>query len=266
MRAGDLAAWADTPASPALVSFLVQSARNLARSDRSGWQMAEHLAELLERSDPEPGVGFATVGPGGPGWMALLHGPANAWDGTSWLSPEAERGWLRCTLHPRPSIAVSRPGTAPPSPSPDEMWDLEAGVVPGAGFVLMPADELAGEEPREAQSVWLVADDGSVHRLDRGCLIGADPPGGTGLAPLKLPGPDVAPVHAELRPEDRGVVLADRGSPAGTFVYRPGCDDWERLPESGETVLAPGSHVAVGQRVITLVARQAGQDPETRSR
>jgi hypothetical protein len=256
VRAGDLAGWAAPSASPALVSFLVQSARNLAGSATAARRVADHLAGVLEGGDPEPGVAFALVGPSAKGWDTLLHGAVHAWDGASWVSPETGRGWLRCVLEARPSITVSLAGTTAPPPSPDDMWDLEAGVVPGGGFVLVPSP------PVPPSAGMLVTDEGAVYVLDRDYLLGSDPPTCADAAPLRLEGPGAAPVHAAVRVDEDRLVVADRGSSTGTYVYQPGGSAWEKVPPCGEAVVSPGGHVAVGQRVVTFVA----QDPDTLDR
>lgn len=248
VRAGDLAAWAAPSASPALVSFLVQSARNLSGSATAGRRVIDHLIGVLEGGDPEPGAAFAVVGPCSQGWDTLLHGAVHAWDGASWVSPEVGRGWLRAVLEARPSITVSLAGTTAPPPSPDDMWDLEAGVVPGGGFVLVPS-------PPEPQAAgMLVTDKGAVYVLDRGYLLGSDPPDCADPAPLRLDGPGAAPVHASVRLDGDRLVVADRGSGEATYVYQPGGSAWEKVPASGEAVVSAGGHVAVGQRVVTFVA------------
>jgi hypothetical protein len=140
IRYGGIVAWASQSASPALVSFLAQSARNLGPSPKGGYEMAEHIAAVLVDSDPEPNVGFAVIGPTSRGWAALLHGPVQAWDGDSWLVPNPSAGWIKLMVSPHPSITVNAAGASLPELSPDSAWDLEAGVVPGSGFLLVPAD------------------------------------------------------------------------------------------------------------------------------
>ncbi len=138
IRYGGIVAWADLSASSALISFLAQSARNLGPSARGGRQIADHIAGVLAARDPEPSVAFAVVGPSDHGWASLLHGPVQAWDGARWLAPSPIPGWLQAIITPRPSITVSAVGAPMPALHPDSMWDLEAGVVPGAGFVMVP--------------------------------------------------------------------------------------------------------------------------------
>ena len=394
IRYGAVAAWVAPSASPGLVSFLAVSARNLAASADGGEQLAGHLAGVLEDRDPEPDVAFAVVGPSREGWAALLHGQVQVWDGTRWIGPDPAPGWLRCRLWPAPTMAVTPAGASIPAVAPDAVWDLEAGVVPGCGFVLVPArgdipgtrsdrrepageesavdvpdrsgsgrlepgqavggdtraaapDEPAGMAPaalggtgmapgavgpapagvvdlrsdqvrsrvvaypplpsggasgrpvpgspvvsgvvcrrghlnRPGMSVCvrcgtaitdqdaynvsgtrpalgcLVADDASVYRLDSGYLVGAepwrDPTVRGGLArPLRLEGVQVADSHAEIRLHDWDVVVTDRDSPGGTFLYGPDSSSWEKLRPYQPRVLQPGTHLAFGQRVATFL-------------
>jgi hypothetical protein len=473
IRYGGVVAWADPAASPALISFLAQSARNLGPSPRGGRQIADHIAGVLASRDPEPHVAFAVIGPSDHGWASLLHGPVQAWDGARWLAPSPSPGWLQAIITPRPAITVSAAGAPSPAVQPDALWDLEAGVVPGAGFVLVPAsapgrfavvrpevaDQLgpdregvvddgaglgagataaavtavlpssaptmampavgtqaeammepeaesspaesspaesspaaesglaaaavptaaseigaaseaeperepsdlepeaepgvASAEPAPEPSAEpesapespppprrpvvpgpagsldlravppgvgaplpsgagpdqrvpgapvvagilcgrghlnrpglavcarcrlpipdggreqvsgsrpplgvLITDDGSIFRLDRGYLVGSnagrDPTVGGGLArPLTLSGSDVSSSHAELRLTDWDVTVVDRGSAAGTCVFEPGATEWARLTPYEPRVIPPGTHLAFGQRVVTLIA------------
>lgn len=138
IRYGEVVAWAAPSASPALISFLAQSARNLAASARGGRQIADHIAGVLRERDPEPQVAFAVVGPDGGGWASLMHGPVQAWDGNRWVAPTPVPGWLQDNVDPRPAVTVNRAGGHVPVLEPDGMWDFEGGVVRGGGFVLVP--------------------------------------------------------------------------------------------------------------------------------
>ncbi len=426
IRYGSVAAWAAPSASPGLISFLAVSARNLAGSTAGGQQLADHLAGVIEDRDPEPDVAFAVVGPSPEGWTALLHGPVQVWDGIRWIAADPWPGWRRAALRPSPSLAVAPVGTSLPAISPDSVWDLEAGVVPGGGFVLVPARsseptsaEAGGQAPtatvgpgpatagtapprpsaggaaavpppgervigepspagptaggaptalapaggpaaaepappegtaglpdeparldlrsaevrsrlvaypplpaggtpgrpvpgapvvagvvcrrghlnrpgtalcvrcdtpitdEDAYNVsgtrpalgCLVLDDGEVYRLESGYLVGTDPTLDPtvrgGLArPLRLQGTQVATSHAEIRLHDWDVVLTDRDSPGGTFLYGPESTAWERLRAYQPRVLQPGTHIAFGQRVVTFLtpwttgARPPGPDTE----
>lgn len=143
IRYGFLGAWVSASASPNLVSFLVESARNLAASAVSGDQLSDHLTRVLHRRDPEPQVPFAAIGPSEEGWVALLHGPVQVWDGNRWTAPNPHPGWLRSALSPSPALWVSVSGASVAAVSPDSMFDLEAGVVPGGGFILVPSVPVA---------------------------------------------------------------------------------------------------------------------------
>ncbi len=139
IRYGGIVAWAAPSASPALISFLAQSARNLGPSPIGGRQIADHIGSVLGDRDPEPNVAFAVVGPSDISWEALLHGPVQVWDGVRWLAPNPSPGWLQAAIDPQPAVTVSHGGSRTPALVPDAVWDLEAGVVPGAGFVLFPS-------------------------------------------------------------------------------------------------------------------------------
>lgn len=421
IRYGAIAAWASSSASSGLLSFLAVSARNLAGAAAGGRQLADHLVAVLQERDPEPHVPFAVIGPSDDGWVTLLHGPVQIWDGNRWLTPQPSPGWLRSAVWPRPSLAVTFAGASAPAVAPDSLWDLEAGVVPGSGFVMLPAvrsapvPEAAASAPRlaavpEPHAVLteadppvvepsppavepsppvvgaeppvveagppvaapaipapadtevlaretdlrpatqpaphgaldlrseevrarvvpypplppggspgrpapggpvvagvlcrqghlnrpgmaacvrcaaaipaqpdyhvsgtrpalgcLVVDDGAVLRLDRGYLVGSDPGRDPtvrgGLArTLTLEGSQVAPSHAEIRLHDWDVLVTDRDSPGGTFLYGPDSTAWEKLRPYEPRVLAPGTHIAFGQRVVTFLTPWITGSPGT---
>ena len=104
----------------------------------------------------------------------------------------------------------------------------------------------------------LIADDGTIFRLDQGYLIGSnpgrDPTVGGGLArPLALSGSDISGSHAEVRLIDWDVTILDRGSTAGTCVFEPGAAEWIRLSPFEPRVIPPGTHLSFGQRVVTFI-------------
>ena len=181
IRYGAVVAWAAPSASPALISFLAQSARNLSGSARGGRQMADHIAGVLQERDPEPHVAFAVVGPDALGWASLLHGPVQAWDGQRWLAPSPSPGWLQAIITPQPSVMVNSAGAPVPSSAPDSMWDLEAGVVPGSGFVLFPTPARsadlgaaeAGFAESEAVGGYAGAGDAGVEAGSAGVVAGS---------------------------------------------------------------------------------------------
>lgn len=408
IRFGSVSAWADPSASPSLLSFLTQSARNLATSPAGGTQLADHLEGVLRQRDPEPEVAFAVVGPSPDGWTALLHGAVQIWDGLRWVVSDPATGWRREALWPQPSIAVGRAGGAAPVLSPDSLYDLAAGVVPGGGLVLVPTvparpatastappapaappapdepapaappapdapptpdepspeaaapempaapEAAATDAPADRPSTGgaeaagpdappgvtrlsgpgaaapvaypplppggtpgqpvpgapvvagarcprghlnrpglsecvrcgrplpsggphnvtgtrpalgcLVVDDGRVVALDTGYLVGSEPDRdptvrGRLARPLLLAGADVSASHAEIRLQDWDVVVTDRASAGGTFVYEPDSTSWQRLRPYETRVLRPGTHVAFAQRVITFVTPWVGPGP-----
>ena len=192
IRYGGVVCWAASSASPALISFLAQSARNLAESGRGGRQIAEHISGVLRDRDPEPQVAFAVIGPDSGGWTSLLHGPVQAWDGNRWLAPTPSPGWLQEGVDPSPAVTVNHAGSHVPGLDPDAMWDLEGGVVRGGGFVLVPGGRgSAGRPPVEHP----------------------DPEPIAAPAPSEEPPRDIDPVPAS-EPEPTGVI----GVPEPTSV------------------------------------------------
>lgn len=137
-RFGDVCVWAAGGASPTLVTFLIDSARNVGSSPQGGARIADHIGGVLAGRDPEPGVAFAAVGPGAQGTALLLHGAIQAWDGARWLIPQPQPGWLRTEVRNGQMIVIT--AHAAPGVSPAPLSDLQAGVVPGAGFGLLDTD------------------------------------------------------------------------------------------------------------------------------
>ena len=222
IRYGSVVAWASASASPSLISFLAESARNLAPSPAGGDQLADHLVGVLEKRDPEPHVPFITVGPSENGWAALLHGPVQVWDGTSWTVANPEPGWIRASLRPRPALWVSISGTPTPAPSPDSQWDLEAGVVPGGGFVLLPAVASA-VYPATAPAAVPVEDTTVIPLADTGPPTAVLP---TGLAM----GPAT---EGPGGPERQGPPEDGEGSFQAPVAVQPGEDPEEPGPAPG---------------------------------
>jgi hypothetical protein len=106
-----------------------------------------------------------------------------------------------------------------------------------------------------------VRDDGAVFALDSPYVLGADPgkdPTVTGglARPLQLRGRDAEGdgAAAEVRLTDWEVAVVDRRSPGGTYVLPPGSQQWERTGPYEVVRLRPGTHIAVGQRVLTYVS------------
>ncbi len=128
--------WAGAGASEALVQFLIDSARNVGASPLGGSRIADHIGGVLAGRDPEPGLPFAAIGPGEAGTAVLLHGAIQAWDGTRWLIPQPRPGWLRTEVAGPATLIVTAHGAV--SQRSAHRSDLRGGVVPAAGFTLVP--------------------------------------------------------------------------------------------------------------------------------
>ena len=108
----------------------------------------------------------------------------------------------------------------------------------------------------------LLADDGSIWALARGCLIGADP----GSAPEVQSGASeaismkaganhaMAPVQSEVQVRDWSIYLVDRGAEGGSWVQGPTAQTWEQLGRNEQRELANGSHLSCGGRVLTYLS------------
>jgi hypothetical protein len=142
IRHGELTIWAGPGVSSELISFLRQSARNVANSATSGRQVADHIAAILTSRDPERSAPFAVIGPAEAGWAILLHGPVQAWDGNQWLAPTPDPGWLRTVIDPSPAVSVGPAGSPAPRLVLASPYNLVAGMVPGGGVIVLPG---AGE-------------------------------------------------------------------------------------------------------------------------
>ncbi len=140
-RFGEVCVWAGTGASELLVTFLVESARNVGMSSFGGARIAEHIGGVLSGRDPEPGVPFACVGPSQAGTVILLHGAVQAWDGSRWLVPLPQPGWLRTEVAGPAPISVTAHGAVALRAAPGS--DLRGGIVPAAGFSLVPEPDPA---------------------------------------------------------------------------------------------------------------------------
>jgi hypothetical protein len=108
----------------------------------------------------------------------------------------------------------------------------------------------------------LLADDGSIWSLDRGCLIGTNP----GEAPEVQSGAAqpltmragtnhaMAPVQAEVQIRDWTAYLVDRGAEGGSWMQGPNAQGWEQLSRNEQRELADGAHVSCGGRVLTYLS------------
>ena len=108
----------------------------------------------------------------------------------------------------------------------------------------------------------LLADDGSIWGLARGCLIGTEP----GVAPEVRAGTlqpismrsganhSMSPVHAEIQIRGWSAYVIDRGAEGGTWFQGPGSQAWDKLGRIEQRELPNGSHVSCGGRVLTYLS------------
>jgi len=109
--------------------------------------------------------------------------------------------------------------------------------------------------------VTLTWDNGEVNELAGAALVGRDVAldeavlSGA-LAPLVPAGQNdsMSRVHAEVRLSGRDIVVVDRGSTNGTFVWDDAAKAWRRLSPGDPHVVHPGAVLAFGERTATLEA------------
>lgn len=108
----------------------------------------------------------------------------------------------------------------------------------------------------------LIFDDGAAYGLDHGYVIGRDPSADPAVAarrshPLVLDDPEraISRVHAEIRLDGWEVVVVDRHSANGTYVFAPGASEWSRLQPDVPVTLGDGWSVAVGRRTFLFQPR-----------
>lgn len=135
---GEMTVWAGPTASASLLRYLVDGTKNLRDADLGGQILSDALAGVLRGGDPEPAAPFVMIGPSPAGWAVLLHGPVQVWDGTRWLSPDRAPGWLQIQATAPSALLVLPVGYPAPATHPESPYNLEAGTVPGGGFVLYP--------------------------------------------------------------------------------------------------------------------------------
>jgi hypothetical protein len=118
------------------------------------------------------------------------------------------------------------------------------------------APHVEGPRPSLGRLTW---DNGEVDHLPGAALVGRDVAlDGTivagELAPLVPAGHNdsMSRVHAELRPLGWDVVVIDRGSTNGTFVWDEASRGWQRLLPGEAHVLQAGAVLAFGERTATF--------------
>ncbi len=133
------------------------------------------------------------------------------------------------------------------------------------GLPLVPgAPEVEGPRPPLGKLTW---DNGEVHELLGAALVGRDVSldGAVvagDLAALVPSGQNdsMSRVHAELRASGWDVIVVDRGSTNGTFIWDEPSKAWQRLLPDEPHVVRPGAVLAFGERTATFetVAVPAG--------
>jgi hypothetical protein len=110
----------------------------------------------------------------------------------------------------------------------------------------------------------LVFAGGSTAALDRSLIVGREPQGHPDVVggrahalPIVDAAQSVSRIHAEVRLEGWDVVLVDRGSTNGTFVWVAVTQQWQRLVPEQPVRLEPGTTLAFGK--VTCVFESALQ-------
>jgi len=130
----------------------------------------------------------------------------------------------------------------------------------GCGISLLQGPRHAVRGLRPPLGV-LLLDDGSLHRLDAGYLIGRHPSADqlvrTGrVRPLRLDEHGVDAVHAEIRLDGWRVLLVDRGSADGTRVRPPGATGWAKLAPGRPTELRSRTQIRIAERELLFACNR----------
>jgi len=109
--------------------------------------------------------------------------------------------------------------------------------------------------------VKLTWDNGEVNELAGAALVGRDVALDeavlSGELAALVPGgqnDSMSRVHAEVRPSRGDIVVVDRGSTNGTFVWDDAAKAWQRLSPGEAHVVHPGAVLAFGERTATVEA------------
>jgi RND superfamily putative drug exporter len=143
---------------------------------------------------------------------------------------------------------------------------IAEGLVPEADFTVAEAAR-SFNAPGQAVTVVMSAlgkltwDNGEVHQLVGPVLIGRDVVGDEAvvsgeLAPMVPSGQNdsMSRVHAELRAREGELVVVDRGSTNGTFIWDEPAKAWQRLAAGEPHVVRTGTVLAFGERTATFEA------------
>ena len=147
-----------------------------------------------------------------------------------------------------------------PNPDADIAADLTVAERLGEGAFVVEGGLVAegAQVPVLGRLTW---DNGEVHQLMGAVLVGRDVSGDPAvmagqLVPLVPSGQNdsMSRVHAELRPRNDELVVLDRGSTNGTFVWDEASRAWQRLTTGEPRSVTPGSVLAFGERTATFQA------------
>lgn len=234
---------------------------------------------------------FGLVAPTKDGFLVLLHGRATVdiETGDGRRSRSGGDGWTR-TLVPAETSKISI-GVKAPTPRTNLVAGVVAGggfvvalpvvartvlapksapdpttvKIPSVADVDTEVMVAVGRAPTTketaavpAASGVLTAADGALYPLDRPYVIGRAPLNDAAVrdgtaSPIVVPyDPSVSRVHAYVTVERDRVFVRD-ASTSGTFVARPGADEWTPIG-GASTRLEPGWSVRVGDWIATLHA------------
>ncbi len=100
---------------------------------------------------------------------------------------------------------------------------------------------------------FIVFDDGATFALDRAYRLGRQPDPVANAETIAIIDSEhsLSRHHADLSFDEWSVVLTDRGSTNGTFLWDESAGRWNRLAAGVPTVLPTGAHVALGRRTFT---------------
>jgi hypothetical protein len=167
---------------------------------------------------------------------------------TAWTGDKGAVAGSRVALGARRPVEAESPTVIDPALMPQDATLVEQSVVPSR------AQRPLGR---------LTWDNGEVDHLVGPTLVGRDVAldgavvAGE-MAPLVPSGPNdsMSRVHAELRPSGWDVVVLDRGSTNGTFVWDEASKAWQRLAPGEPQVLRAGAVLAFGERTATFEAAE----------
>lgn len=207
-------------------------------------------------AEPEPGASSAVgpVGvPAGAGPSPADAGLAASLAPTMMVPAEKVAGETR-TANPDRVTVTGRYCGRGHFNAPSDRWCR----VCGQAIAQDPGGESEGERPPLGALAW---DSGETDVITRDTVVGRDPSGDASVvsgsaAALSPRGQSegMSRVHAELRLIGWEVLLSDRGSTNGTFVWDEGRQAWHRLEPGERCPLNAGTIVAFGERTATFEA------------